>query len=455
MNLGEIRSRIESQLAHAPDVRTHRDDLRKRINDAHAEILAAPAQWNFMERTARMRLFPTETIAQAGITRTTFTIQFPQPSTWSNADVDYHLVGAQAALPWADAGLHANGGLYEVESTSRSAPNVLIKLDPRYIDAVPTGDMEIRFPRYRLPQDCYALLSVLSRDDDQGSIRALSAWTESHQVRDFDKTGEPELYLADPNWISGINWATPASGGRKTSNDPPMSAPTGAQVAGGTLTPGATYRYFYTWHYGGRHSAPSPVGEITLAATMTRINLAGLDVLAAAYADTGRERVIWRQENEGPFYRVGVVTDPTVATFSDLNGLAAVLGDPRTVQRWDEVETASYKYIRFYPTPSVLKWVDLRYIKTPRRLRYDSDEPDIPEQHRMVLVWKVLEDLTAKHEGTEMERTARRRYKEGLRRMRSSCLADPGERRQRQSWTGPELDPSATYFGTVTYNPGP
>jgi hypothetical protein len=258
----------------------------------------------------------------------------------------------------------------------------------------------VRFPRIQLPVDCEALVAL--RDQDGRTLEPLAPGQLRRYQLQRDRAGAAGYVLDDggfeprfaPFVVPGASvGVTPVNAGQtndvyQRENMPIRQTIVGALAAGGTLTVGSRYQAFATWWYAGRFGPPSNIVEVTPTTGNQTLSLTNLPTMPST--DYGRRLCIFLREGEGGFYLTDTLLTPTSSTRS----ITATFGGGAALRptRWDEVYQGLYQYIRVYPRPTEMQRLELEYRARPRDLIEDSDVPDIPGDHD-VLVWLTVAHL--------------------------------------------------------------
>jgi len=442
MRLSEIRTRIERALQHAPAVETHRAELNDRINDAEQALMQG-GPWPFRQRHMLLRCKADVVLPPGSYTYNTaiagvYGFEFTPPASWDNFDRFFGVLGALVTITGGVS--TAINTRFVVERALQGAgTNIALRLDPRFSGSILTGaeTFTIQHLRYGLPRHTTDVLSLMDRDTDRGPMREISLAREAGMLLDATDLGAPEVYMLDPNHqTSWDRWSGNAY--PHDYNEPPHSAPTavGAVVGVSTLPLLQRFSYRYAWRYAGLWSPASPQVDVTLTGTQNHINLAGLETLFSAAL--GRTRQLFRRQNEGPWFALSEITDPTVATFADTGAFLSASPNPVVVTRERHYHTPGGQvFIRLWPRPDADRVLELRYVSAVPLLEDDSDEPEFP-QHHEILVHAVARDLAMQADANRLASYHAGRYEEMLRLMRRTMGGNTGQRNVRGSVLGGE-----------------
>lgn len=447
MNLLELRTAIESDLQTTMDVEPWRNDITNRINRALRETLTK-YRWIFRYRTERIYLLQDRTFEAADVQTSPDgrTFRLTPPTEWSALEMralEGHLLASdsygdipstttQKLRPAPDAMV--------IEDARFTAPNIDLKLDPRFVDTPTSSLAPLTFKavRYGLPLDAMEVLSVFSRDDDRGIIPPLDRPTEHRFRLDPDETGEPLFWVSSPNLVDQYPYPQ-ARRYQYRKIEAPLQAPVGVLAAAGDLLPNTRYQYKVAWAYAGLVSEPSPVLEITTTATDLIVNLSFVEGWSNPLL--GRRRLLYRREAEGPWLLATTIIDASqAATFADVGVAIADRWDAQEYERIRDYRTGwARRHIRFWPRPSLDKIVEVTYLAKPRDLVDDSDVPEMPEEHHDLLVHRVVAEVAAAGDGHGLRKYHADRYKEHMKQMARRYLHEGARQYQRHSALGDVL----------------
>lgn len=94
--------------------------------------------------------------------------------------------------------------------------------------------------------------------------------------------------------------------------------------------------------------------------------------------------------------------------------------------------------LRFYDTPSIAAIVAIEYWKTPKILVDNTDEPQVPEQYRDILVWKALQYYANYESADEVKTQALENYAARIDQLEAREL--PGYQGASAKYTGTQID---------------
>lgn len=435
MNFGEIQRRVGFEMAHYPQVLGHRDDNRGVINRVNKRFLNA-YEWPFMLRKAPIYSFPDLTIPNANVSKSAGrgdrslllpdmdTIPTPpmyDPELTSEfAFWDAQLTGAEMDLvthPATGNSANWDDGPFTIEMVIElgAGPGPVVQLDPRATFTALSandGPYIIRFPRILLPADVQQVSAVRTPEG-----RELFALTPSEQRRVIlepnHTSGSPRWMLEDqghqptrPVWVDPFfagqvsgHSATPFIYQRETwplreTVSISFTTPGGAEIPASTRI-----RVFCCWFWSGRFGPPSNIAESTTASAggPFAVAVTGYPQLptSGAFIEYGRRVAIFMAEGEGAFFLRGFVMAPATptTTITTRNFTSSTPG--LRFPRWDEVyPDGPYQYMRIWPRPTAMTRLEVEYWARPRELIEDTDSPEFPDNHD-VLVWLTVAELLA------------------------------------------------------------
>ena len=125
--------------------------------------------------------------------------------------------------------------------------------------------------------------------------------------------------------------------------------------------------------------------------------------------------------------------DDSDTSHSDTGGLPTAL-----YEDYDHVRYHQYhgprQYIRLWPTASSAVTLTMRYLRRPRRLQADSDEPEWPVQYHRILIDRTLQDLFSQIGDHNAAKIHRQRAEEWLLQMRKRYLTRTIRRHRLGRW---------------------
>lgn len=438
MNLRELRTALENETRHHPDLVSHREDLNACINDAYQAFCGEmPGGWPWLRRRAPLLSFPDLVIPNASVGFAAGwgarTLQLPslrtgvEPSMFGLADeslaasifrqlpgADFELV--DMTLRGEQSGIFARAP-YTIECVVEIVDDTCaIQLDPRFTAAAlgtDVGDYAIRFRRSLLPPDCKSLIAVY--DEEGRPLRAVGPtqarrWIENDALDTAGTTGwfledmgsdlrlspsPVDIFLSDPAHspytFQRETW--PVRETISISENASVGSPTVDQIPVGTRI-----RVFACWFWAGRFGPPSNIAELETTGDINTISVTGFPVLPTTGSEIewGRRIAIFMAEGEGAFFLRTFVRNPALSTVTiDTRNTAANSTPSLRFPRYDEIaHEGAPQYIRLHPRPSQVRRLEIEYVANPRKLIEGTDSPEIPGHHQ-VLVWLALAQILA------------------------------------------------------------
>lgn len=500
-NVGAIVEKIEHELRFAPNVKSHRRNIRQTLSAVHAAILGEFA-WPFMQRVEPMLVLPDLTFTNAQVFRLTSRTWYITGASLATAlgllDGDATAISEYARLlhgatfEAADPQLAAEGlagtwakGPFEIEHATVDTGNTIFTLDPRFASTSKTGDegdFVIKFPRYQLPpmteqvvelrdRTTRARLTPITTQDAQ----ALSAthtgrptlwWPNAglslrYQPGDVKSTALTPVFLARNKEAFGMQMDAPVSIAAATKTAPAGFVATATNSGSGAL-PAGKYRVFLAWAVAGRLSPPSAIAEVTVASPNDSFDLTGLPVLDEA--TRGRRLTVWVSFNEGPFYldqdvdSTSAVGHPQYADPSRDDWYILVSTGTWTKPwmniRWDEVYRGpTPQYIGVWPRPAEPAELELVYRKAPRDLISDEDAPELPAVFNDLLVWETVKSMAVAHSDPKLMAMAKSLAADRMRALRTAFGMTDAVRQMRSQVDQPASVQWNALFPAIDHRP--
>jgi len=284
----------------------------------------------------------------------------------------------------------------------------------------------------RLPKDCVAVLQVGKRSlsiapTAVGRYIPLTRYEDEYYNLPLDEVNIPNYWIIqDSDYIS-----------------PPVIAPVGTVTA--AATPGQGERiirlaytfvkYSKTGQASELESGLSPFSDpITLgdAQRLTLTPTAGMTTMMTQLG-YGRRFYIKNAATTPQFeavHQIGELRDPDWAvpynidfTQTEFDTGSFVLSNPKYTYTDGYVQR-----IRLYPRQSTDYELSVRYIYRPARLQEDTDTPDLPQSHHLVLAYGSLMDIFNKHDNAQMSRIYRAKYLEEIIKLEQRFLTQKPRR---------------------------
>lgn len=366
MILKDLISEVNGLLDHNPNVSTHESHVVRLIN-RHYEDICSAHPWRFLQERSEQQLYADI----EGAAGTTLTLTNGSKTVTAVAGAWLH-----AGMEGAVIEDTTNSIEYRIDSVASTTTAYLTELAG---GASVTGvtAFKVKWDKIKLPKDMVDFLGITIRDEIFGQ----AANSRDRRLVYVDSRREEELLL-DHTTSGDTIIITDDDADRTLNNDLTITL---AVSNGGSLAASTKFEYCATIEREGIESAPSPVVSATTTAADKIITVSGLP---AASTDVYRKRIYRRNAtaNTG-WYQITEVTPGTItATFAD-NGSAS-LDYTRPLYYEGPRDT-----MRLYRRPDVDIKCEIRYMRRPSRLVGYNDQPQIPPQYHVILVYKAVADL--------------------------------------------------------------
>ena len=416
MNLREIREYIANITDYDPNVnKDYASQVDNVINETY-RMLFSEKPFTFAMKEEKIPVYTDATYTASGI---------------YNVGLKLTVVTVTTAFPdWIE------GNIVEIEGIEYECTYKHSAANQFYISAnVPTFTAQtIKFKQrfIRLPKDCVAVLQVGKRSlsiapTAVGRYIPLTRYEDEYYNLPLDEVNIPNYWIIqDSDYIS-----------------PPVIAPVGTVTA--AATPGQGERiirlaytfvkYSKTGQASELESGLSPFSDpITLgdAQRLTLTPTAGM-ITMMTQLGYGRRFYIKNAATTPQFeavHQIGELRDPDWAvpynidfTQTEFDTGSFVLSNPKYTYTDGYVQR-----IRLYPRQSTDYELSVRYIYRPARLQEDTDTPDLPQSHHLVLAYGSLMDIFNKHDNAQMRRIYRAKYLEEIIKLEQRFLTQKPRR---------------------------
>lgn len=401
MNLGDIRTRIANEMRWNPANADYRADISQVVNDVYQQLLISKP-WTFMEAVYNL-------LTRADV---------PLVGTWLAGLQAMTVTTGTVATWWPGSMLLApDGNLYEVLAVNTGTGVVVFA--PAYAggNAVAAA-CTLQTLRYWLPQDVTDVLGIMSRVDQRGQIELVDRSSEADLMLNDTDPGAPAAFILD----------------QSTLDRPPRTLTFVTALSAGKVAPGF-YRYMFVYTGGGRSTAPSPIVEVTLAASSI--------VTLTMETKVGFAVAIYREDNKSGAFRLLATAAALTATYAD---------DASATPNEDIVyeDVSEWRSARFWPRPDAGYTLELRYLRRAPRMRYDNDSPQLPQEYHRILVHLALVELMTRHALTGQADVQRELANEMRGRLENRYLTMAARKYVRRMWGTtfyPSIRPTVTYQG--------
>tara|TARA_R100000152_G_C6779993_1_gene212234 strand:- start:2477 stop:3766 length:1290 start_codon:yes stop_codon:yes gene_type:complete len=371
MILKDIIEEVNGLLDHNPNVSTHETHVVRLVN-RHYEELCSAHPWRFLQERAEQQLYADI----EGAAGTTLTLA-------NNSKLVTAAAGA-----WLHTGMEGaviedttNSVEYRIDSVANTTTAYLAEATGASGALSATTAFKVKWDKIKLPRDMVDFLGITIRDEIFGQ----AANARDRRLVYVDSRTEEDLLLEHTSSGDTII-ITDDDADRTFNNDLTITA---TVTVGGSLTYSTKYEYCATIEREGIESAPSPVVSGTIAASGSErtITIAGLPAVSGT--DVYRKRIYRRNAtaNTGWYQVYEIVPATSPSTFFNDDG-SFPLDYDRPLYYEGPRDT-----MRLYKRPDADIKCEIRYMRRPPRLVGYNDEPQIPPQYHVILVYKTVADL--------------------------------------------------------------
>lgn len=412
-SLAELRAYVANVLDYDPANPTYRAQVDAMLNEAQRRI-CAEKPFTFINKVADVEAYPdrSETMTFSSTTGSVTTA-----GAFFTDDMVGMLIEAE------------NGSTYEIAWVETSTQAWLTQA---FVDGAPltrTGKVVHRF--LDMPNDCVQVLGLSRRTQelsatDPGQLLPLMRYEDEWYNLPLGEVNLP-VY-----WIE---------------QDP---AYTGAPRVGATLmttTPGPG-QGVRTIEVAVAHSRAGRLSSLSAAQTASLTDTQGLDLdFQGIPEESGYYRQVyyraptlglhdWRRlpgQNAWPY--TGIRQDPNTGT---VTAFRVSLADLQSEVVWLlprlERSDGFTARVRLYPRQDKQYTFQCRYMARPAVMTEDNDVPVIPSAHALIIAYRALSEVLAKHDNMPQAEVYKRRYAEELLRMERRYLITPGRRILKGDW---------------------
>lgn len=412
MNLREIREYIANITDYDPNVnRDYSAQVDNVINETY-RMLFSEKPFTFAQKEVKIQIYTDAEYTASGayngslkLFKLTTTSDLP---VWIEGNI-VEINGTEYEVLYREPGSMVE---FYVNVTMANFVGKTIKFKQRYI---------------RLPKDCVSILQVGKRSMSiaptaVGRYIPLTRYEDEYYNLPLDEVNIPNYWIMqDSEYVSA---------------PPIVLTPTATATSAGQGT--RTVRLAYTYvkfPFQGQtselESGLSPFSEAITLTDAQRLTLtSSLDLTTAGYA---RRFYIKNAATTPQFdgvYQVGTLKDVSASLSENIDFSQAefengsfVLNNPRYTYTDGYVQR-----IRLYPRQSTDYELSVRYIYRPARLQENTDTPDLPQSHHLVLAYGSLMDIFNKHDNAQMSRIYRAKYLEEIIKLEQRFLTQKPRR---------------------------
>jgi len=414
MNLRDLKNYVGNVIDYDPTANdTYSDQLARIISDAYERIYTEKP-WTFCQKDVEITARPDVTFTAISVTNGNDQILHGGQLDSSMDGQIIDLAGVEYTIAYVRDATFA----YLTVAYEGTTGNVDGKVVFRYLD---------------LPADCVSVMNVAHRTnqitpEDPGMMFALTRYEDEFYNLPLGETGQPRYWVpADPVYI-----ASPATA-------PTFSIRAVANKGQRTIEVAVAH----VW--AGRYSGLSPVATQTLAPNQ---DIDWNPVFVPN--ETGYYRQVFiRFPNNGfkGWYRFAdyltgeFEVNPTGVTtleFDTSTDTSAVTTDflPLSRPRFYD-DGGMRERIRLHPRQAEEQVYTVRYMARPRPLVEDTDTPDIPAAHRIIIAYKALENLLMKADSPAQSQLYAKRAEQEILKMERRYLIAPARRINKGNFTTP------------------
>ena len=410
MNLKDIRQYIANVIDYDPESNVDYTAQIDMIINYHYQQLFSTKAFTFAQKEESFEVYTDITYTASGI--------------YNGATGLTQIIIQPSFVDWVEGNIiEINGVEYEV----------LYKDGTTGIDCYIKGNVsfvaqQVKFKNrfIRIPVDCISILQVGRRSmtiapQSVGRYMQITRFEDEYYNFPLDEVNIPNYWIVQDD----IQLFAPTS--------PPIVSANSTTAGKGVRTVRVAQTYV-KWDQNGRtyeiETGLSPFSNpITLQdAEELRVTLPALP------SDTPYARRIYIiNDNDSPEFAAVYEVGSAIVGFSgpvDISFTATSFADGTFVlsQRRFEYPEGYRMTLRLYPRQSEDYDLTIRYVYRPKRLVEDTDTPDLPQSHHIVLAYACLADVLAKHDNLPLSRIYRKKYEQEVIKMEERFLTQKPRR---------------------------
>tara|TARA_R100001509_G_scaffold165577_1_gene147836 strand:+ start:776 stop:2092 length:1317 start_codon:yes stop_codon:yes gene_type:complete len=415
MNLREIREYIANITDYDPNVnKDYSAQVDNVINETY-RMLFSEKPFTFAQKEVKIPIYTDASYTASGVynpslklTVVTVTTAFPD---WIEGNI-VEIEGVEYECLYK----HSAANIFYISQSVPTFTSQTIKFKQRYI---------------RLPKDCVSILQVGKRSMSisptaVGRYIPLTRYEDEYYNLPLDEVNIPNYWIMqDSDYVS-----------------PPVVAPTATVTTTSAGQGDRSIRLAYTFvkysktgQQSELESGLSPFSDVITLNNTQRLTLTSNVTMLAAMVELGYGRRFYIKNAAATpqfeaIHQIGDLRDPDWAvtynidfTQTEFDTGAFVLNNPRYTYTDGYVQR-----IRLYPRQSTDYELSVRYIYRPARLQEDTDTPDLPQSHHLVLAYGSLMDIFNKHDNAQMSRIYRAKYLEEIIKLEQRFLTQKPRR---------------------------
>ena len=411
MNLQDIRQYIANIIDYDPNTNKEYAQQIDDIINHHYRMLFSEKAFTFAQKEVKLNVFTDETRTASGS---------------FNSILKLTIVDSTSDLPiWIE------GNIVEIEGVEYEVlykdPSTLTRF---FIDAsfgmFTSKTIKFKQRFIRLPQDCISLLQVGRRSASispsaVGRFIPLTRYEDEYYNLPLDEVNIPNYWIIQDS-VS-------------------MRSPTvSPQVLANSTTPGQGERTvrvaqtFVKWDsQGQKYEMESGLSPFSQEIQLTDSQQLRINVPILASKQPFARRIYIANANNQPefqaFYEVQKV-ELTDGGNVDIDFTQDSFEDGTFVldaQRYSFFDGYSQQ-LRLYPRQSENFELSIRYVYRPLRLQEETDIPEIPQSHHLILAYACLMDVLSKHDNTTLAQIYQNKYDNELVKMEQRFLTQKPRR---------------------------
>tara|TARA_R100000231_G_scaffold604_2_gene1110 strand:+ start:8349 stop:9656 length:1308 start_codon:yes stop_codon:yes gene_type:complete len=411
MNLQDIRQYIANIIDYDPNTNKEYAQQIDDIINHHYRMLFSEKAFTFAQKEVKLNVFTDETRTASGS---------------FNSILKLTIVDSTSDLPiWIE------GNIVEIEGVEYEVlykdPSTLTRF---FIDAsfgmFTSKTIKFKQRFIRLPQDCISLLQVGRRSASispsaVGRFIPLTRYEDEYYNLPLDEVNIPNYWIIQDS----VSMRSPTV--------PP-------QVLANSTTPGQGERTvrvaqtFVKWDsQGQKYEMESGLSPFSQEIQLTDSQQLRINVPILASKQPFARRIYIANANNQPefqaFYEVQKV-ELTDGGNVDIDFTQDSFEDGTFVldaQRYSFFDGYSQQ-LRLYPRQSENFELSIRYVYRPLRLQEETDIPEIPQSHHLILAYACLMDVLSKHDNTTLAQIYQNKYDNELVKMEQRFLTQKPRR---------------------------
>lgn len=411
MNLKDIREYIANVIDYDPTSNSEYNTQIDNIINHHYRMLFSSKEFTFAQREVKIEVYEDVTVLATSVFN---------PSTFLTE------ITATGGLPaWAE------GNIVEIDGTEY---DVLYNNPGNLNDCYVVGNVsfsgakDIRFKNrfIRLPVDCVALLQVGRRSmsispTDVGRYIPLTRFEDEYYNLPLDEVNIPNYWVIQDDFML------------TAPNVPPS-------ISAFTTTPGKGVRTVRCAQTFLKWEKNSEAGEVEsgLSAFSDPIELGDDKILQITYPALPdlkpyARRVYIIDDSDSPSFKGVYAVDKADPTFSSTHFVTFT--EDEFTNGTFVLKNGRFEYpegyrqqLRLYPRQNEDFELSVRYVYKPARMQEDTDTPELPTSHHLVLAYACLMDILNKHDNFALARVYKKKYEEEVIKLEQRFLTQKPRR---------------------------